>query len=668
MKICPQCDTGYPDNAVTCPTHGGLLSEIIDLRPGMLIRKTYRIERLLGKGGMGSVYLARHELMDAPRALKFLSHELNSDEAFTRRFLREGRMLRQVRHKNVVDCGDLERAEDERLFFAMEFVDGPDLRGLMHQAGGRLDGPEALSIARGIAEGLGAAHALGMVHRDIKPENVLMARDKSGWVPKIADFGIVTTVESSTVYKTTRGSLLTPPYAAPEQWRGTRASELDGRTDLYALGGVLFEMLTGQTVFEAENYEGWLFEHLQTPTRPPSSLRPELAGWKGLDALVLRLLAKNRDDRPGDVAELLGLIDAVRPAAPASQPTVLEIRRPTVIEPEPARPTPAPIPVPIPDRNSGQIGQTEQIGQARHVGQVTRLSPDLDAEPKAEAVKTRRRAKWLPEVLIAAVVLMVFFFSWQESQTRDANLAAYQPSQTATDTQSQAPVTNPDATAPATQGKALFKQKQYKDALPLLNQACTGGDGEACDDLGMMYGYKLGVSQDLKKSASFFTRGCDLNNPDGCYNIGNFYYVGTLNIVDEARARPLLSKACDGGSDEGCLTLGISYLQPTTGSADVTTALAVFTKACDARLGSNCQQLGQMYENGRMGVGQDYGRSVNYFSKACEVGNSNGCYMMGNVYWSGNGVEKNSAKSDEYFKRACSMGHTGACQTLKDSK
>jgi serine/threonine protein kinase len=668
MKICPQCDTGYPDNTVTCPTHGGPLSEIIDLRPGMLIRKTYRIERLIGKGGMGSVYLARHELMDAHRALKFLSHELNSDEAFTRRFLHEGRMLRQVRHKNVVDCGDLERAEDERLFFAMEFVDGPDLRGLMHQAGGRLDVAETLGIARGIAEGLGAAHALGMVHRDIKPENVLMARDKSGWVPKIADFGIVATVESSTVYKTTRGSLLTPPYAAPEQWRGTRASELDGRTDLYALGGVLFEMLTGQTVFEAENYEGWLFEHLQTPPRPPSSLRPELAGWAGLDALVLRLLAKNREERPGDVAELLGMLDAMRTTAPARHPTVQEIRRPTVIEPAQAWPTPVPIPAPAPDRQSRQIGQTEQIGQieqARHMGQVTRLSPELSPDLLTEADKPKRRAKWLPEVLIAAVVLMVFFFSWSGSRTRDENLAANQPSQTATDTQT--PVTKPDATNTATQGKALFKQKQYKDALPLLDQACTSGDGEACDYLGQMYGHKLGVTQDLKGSASFFTRACDLNNADGCYNIGNIYYVGTLNIVDEARARPLLAKACDGGSDEGCLTLGISYLQPTTGSADVTKALAVFTKACDARLGSNCQQLGQMYENGRMGVAQDYGRSVGYFSKACEVGNSNGCYMMGNVYWSGNGVEKNIAKSDEYFKRACSMGHAGACQTLKDS-
>ncbi len=667
MKICPQCDTGYPDNTATCPTHGGPLSEILDLRPGMLIRKTYRIERLLGKGGMGSVYLARHELMDAPRALKFLSHELNNDEAFTRRFLREGRMLRQVRHKNVVDCGDLERAEDERLFFAMEFVDGPDLRGLMHQAGGRLDVPEALSIARGIAEGLGAAHALGMVHRDIKPENVLMARDKSGWVPKIADFGIVATVESSTVYKTTRGSLLTPPYAAPEQWRGTRANELDGRTDLYALGGVLFEMLTGETVFEAENYEGWLFEHLQTPPRPPSSLRPELAGWKGLDALVLRLLAKNREDRPGDVAELLGMLDAVRPAASERQPTVQEIRRPTMIEPAQTRPTLAPIPVPAPDQKSGQIGQTEQVGPARHVGQVTRLSPELEAEPDAEAIKPRRGAKWLPEVLIAAVVLMVFFFTWQESRTRDANLTAYQPSQTATDTQPQTPVTNPDSTTPAGQGKALFKQKQYKDALPLLDQACTGGDGEACDDLGLMYQGLPGISKDFKKAAAHFTSACDAGNADGCYNIGNFYYVGTLNFVDEARARPLLAKACDGGSDEGCWTLGISYLQPIHGPADISQALAIFTKACNADLRRSCWQLGTMYENGRMGVEQDYERSVSYFSKDCELGDSSGCVMMGNVYWSGNGVEKNTAKSNEYFKRACSMGDTSACQTLKDS-
>ena len=170
----------------------------------------------------------------------------------------------------------------------------------------------ALSITRGIAEGLGAAHAKGMVHRDIKPENILMAREGGAWLPKIADFGIVATKESSDVFTRTGGTLLTMTYAAPEQWRGTPAAELDGRTDLYALGGLLYEMLTGQTAFHAESYEGWARQHQTTPPQPPSSLRPELANWQGLDALVQRLLAKDREDRPKDVAEMLSLLDAVR--------------------------------------------------------------------------------------------------------------------------------------------------------------------------------------------------------------------------------------------------------------------------------------------------------------------------------------------------------------------
>ena len=566
MKICPQCDTGYPDNAVTCPTHGGLLSEILDLRPGMLIRKTYRIERLLGKGGMGSVYLARHELMDAPRALKFLSHELNNDEAFTRRFLREGRMLRQVRHKNVVDCGDLERAEDERLFFAMEFVDGPDLRGLMHQAGGRLDVAEALSVARGIAEGLGAAHALGMVHRDIKPENVLMARDKSGWVPKIADFGIVATVESSTVYKTTRGSLLTPPYAAPEQWRGTRASELDGRTDLYALGGVIFEMLTGQTVFEAENYEGWLFEHMQTPPRPPSSLRPELAGWKGLDALVLRLLAKDREDRPRDVAELLGLLDAVRPVVPERQPTVPEVRKATVIEPKPARSSMTPIPQP-------EI-KLEPMAPA---GQVAHLIP----EPEPDEVMPRRRAKWLPETIIAAVVLMVFFFSWQESRTRDANLSSATPAQTSSGSQPQSlqdPIYQ--------QAKTLSDQGHFKKAVPLFDRACKAGVVQACSELGHLYEWAPhfteadSVTQNYSRAMKLLTTACDAGNADGCTYLGSMYDVGSGVPEDLSRAAALYSKGCDGNNATACNNLGVALMYGAGVPQDKEKARQVLKKGC----------------------------------------------------------------------------------------
>jgi WD40 repeat protein/tRNA A-37 threonylcarbamoyl transferase component Bud32 len=328
MKICPQCESGYHDSHTTCPTHGGLLSEIRDLKPGMLIRDTYRIKSKLGKGGMGSVYLAQQTIMDEPRALKFLSQELSEDEAFTSRFLREVRTLRQVRNRNVVDCGDPERAEDGSLFFSMEFVDGPNLRDLLKTSPKPFDVRLALAITRGIAEGLGAAHSKGMVHRDIKPENILMAKDGEVWVPKIADFGIVATKETSQQTRT-GSALLTMAYAAPEQWTGTRAADLDGRTDLYALGGVLFEMLTGQCVFDAENYHGWAQMHLNNAPQPPSNIRPDLKKWRGLDALVLRLLAKDRNDRPKDYAELIKMLDAVVydpslvETAAANAPTVM---------------------------------------------------------------------------------------------------------------------------------------------------------------------------------------------------------------------------------------------------------------------------------------------------------------------------------------------------------
>jgi serine/threonine protein kinase len=395
MKHCPQCDTGYPDSHTTCPTHGLLLNEIRDLKPGMVIHQSYRIVRKLGQGGMGAVYLAQHILMDEPRALKFLSSELSRDQAFTGRFLREVRVLRQIRNRNVVDCGDLEAAEDGSLFFSMEFVDGPDLRAFlknlnfysaqqldseaMYQGttsvvpktqqkearalapAGALSVPLALSIACQIAEGLGAAHAKGMVHRDIKPENILMARDGDAWLPKIADFGIVATKESSTAYTRTGGTLLTMAYAAPEQWRGMPAAELDGRTDLYALGGLLYEMLTGRTAFYAENYEGWARQHQTTPPQPPSTLRPDLANWRGLDALLLRLLAKDREDRPANVAELLALLDAVvcLPPQPVRVPTVPDtIPRkapPAATVPASAPAVQQPAPKPVPPRRSGQL-------------------------------------------------------------------------------------------------------------------------------------------------------------------------------------------------------------------------------------------------------------------------------------------------------------------------
>ena len=306
MKRCPMCGTHYPRNhGNTCPRDGTKLIEIKTWEPGTVICGRYRILTHLGSGNMGTVYKAVHIKLDEVCALKVMSTAVIEDSRSVKRFRREAKAASKLHHVNCVHVNDFDQAEDGRPFIAMDYVDGGSLRQLVDTMRGPLALEQALAIAHGVAEGLAAAHSLDMVHRDIKPENILLARDAQGRdIPKISDFGIVAMKESSTTL-TTGGPVLTPRYAAPEQWRGTKADELDGRTDLYALGGVLYEMLAGQTPFKADNIDGWMCQHLSETPRPPSAFRPELGGVPGLDALVLRLLAKERDDRPASARAFL---------------------------------------------------------------------------------------------------------------------------------------------------------------------------------------------------------------------------------------------------------------------------------------------------------------------------------------------------------------------------
>jgi hypothetical protein len=175
-----------------------------------------------------------------------------------------------------------------------------------------------------VAQALNVAHAKGIVHRDVKPENILIARaHEADETPKLLDFGIAAMKDTATALSRTRGMMLTPEYAAPEQWKGMPSDQMDGRTDLYALGGVLYEMLTASTCFHSHNTEGWMFHHLQGERGAPSRVRPELAQWVGLDSLVMRTLAMDREQRPRDVAEFVRELDGVRAAGagPAARRT-----------------------------------------------------------------------------------------------------------------------------------------------------------------------------------------------------------------------------------------------------------------------------------------------------------------------------------------------------------
>lgn len=559
-----------------CPTHGGMLSEIRELKPGMVIHRTYRIVRKLGQGGMGTVYLVDHVLMEEQRALKFLSAELSQDAAFTGRFRREVRTLRQVRHKNVVDCGDLEQAEDDSLFFAMEFVNGPDLRSFLSKAPQPFDIEMALAIAEGIAEGLGAAHAQGMVHRDIKPENILMARVGDTWIPKIADFGIVATKETSN-YTQTGSSLLTPFYAAPEQWRGTRAAELDGRTDLYALGGLLFLMLTGEKVFDAENYEGWAYQHQRTPPRAPSSVRVELADWRGLDALVVRLLAKEPADRPANVAEFLSLLAAVHYAPPtASRKTV---RVPPVVEEEQAAPKStkrlpvwiwavaavvliaaafgagrifgpqAAKPVTTPSAQAPSETSTVQTSPAQ-----TQSSPTSASQPAGsagEAASAPAQSKPQP-VKAPSTPTPIHEKASQPAKSEQQSKPV--------SSNSKPPVPEPSAIDIKDQAETLYDNKKFDEAAKLYKEACARGNAASCNRLGFLYRQGDGVPKDYTRAFGLFSNACDNGSTGGCDNLGILYDNGWGVDKDSVRAAYFFNKACDGGGGNGCTNLGILTL------------------------------------------------------------------------------------------------------------
>jgi serine/threonine-protein kinase PpkA len=241
----------------------------------------YRILRPLGVGGMASVYLAIQESLDREVALKVMSPALAANEEFTERFLKEGRITAKLSHENLVRVFDIGQSGSV-YYLAAEYIPGGTLRDKMQEG---LSIAETLDIVRDIAEGLDYAHEKGFVHRDVKPGNVLF---KANGTAVLADFGIAKSMDSKTMATQIGNSIGTPHYMSPEQ---ARAEKVDGRSDLYALGAVLFEMLTGTPPYDASDPFTIALMHV---THPLPVLKGDVA-W--LQPLIERLMAKSADDR-----------------------------------------------------------------------------------------------------------------------------------------------------------------------------------------------------------------------------------------------------------------------------------------------------------------------------------------------------------------------------------
>jgi serine/threonine-protein kinase len=285
---------------------------------GQTLDGRYYVEKKIGEGGMGVVFAARHAVIERPLAIKVLKREAMRDTATIRRFVQEAKAASRIGHPNIVDVTDFGTTPDGMTYSVMEFVPGVTL-GAAIRAAAPFGQARAMRITAQISRALAAAHDKGIVHRDLKPENVfLLDRDGRPDFVKIVDFGIAKVTpprgKTNEPRLTRAGSVFgTPEYMAPEQAAGR--SDTDGRVDIYALGVILYEMICGRVPHRGDSMVRTLAMQMLDPIEPPSRVRPDLQIAPELEAIVMRALAKKREQRYQTMGELLAALDGIMPPA-----------------------------------------------------------------------------------------------------------------------------------------------------------------------------------------------------------------------------------------------------------------------------------------------------------------------------------------------------------------
>lgn len=304
MKVCTVCGVEYPDDVLFCQRDGTPLRSADPTKDlvGTVIADRYHIQKKLGEGGMGQVYLAEHVKMGRRCAIKIMSAGMINDPDAVSRFNREAANASRISHPNVCAIYDFGETKDGLIYLAMEFIEGRSLSDLLHETG-PLAVPRAARILTQCADALQAAHELGIVHRDLKPDNIMVITSRAKDTVKVVDFGIAKATGADTGgQKVTRTGLVvgTPEYMSPEQLSG---DQLDGRSDQYSLALVFYRMITGSLPFKADSAQETMVKRLTDDPAPLIQTKPDGHFPSGLQAIMDKALARWPTDRFASAGE-----------------------------------------------------------------------------------------------------------------------------------------------------------------------------------------------------------------------------------------------------------------------------------------------------------------------------------------------------------------------------
>ena len=466
MKYCTSCNAKYDDSVSFCSIDG----EVLEADPASIVNTVldgqYQMEALLGKGGMGAVYRARHILLGDRVAIKVLPPEVRNNAEWLRRFRREGQAARRFRHPNAVTVYDLRTAADGTIYMVMEYVEGHTLDHEI-KTRGQFTAREAYETLAPVMSVLDTAHSMGVVHRDLKPENIMVGRPAEGGEPvvKLLDLGIAKMREiaggdnGGNTALTMAGQVLgTPYYMSPEQWGEIPrdgSSEIDGRADIYSLGLVFYEMILGRRCFAGNTLHELRREHVATTPLPLHELVADIP--RGFSDAIVRATAKDRGDRQATARVLAdelraGLDTPSRSTGPINgqQPAVLaetvaiprgvqtnsDVNAPTILTVEPV-PTSPPVARQPAAPNDATVYESAPVKPAVPAATVAESAapsivtvpqvprppaPEIPKVPAAVAAPPKSKAGLLIGVAVLLILIVAGgvggFLLWNKSRTK----------------------------------------------------------------------------------------------------------------------------------------------------------------------------------------------------------------------------------------------------------